>query len=263
MDSLWAPIIAAITAVVVLAIERWIHHRATIRELRRRALEEWLGTLLEWVDEHRRVEPKEAAKALIHDYQRLSNRQLLELRFKRRDRYVAWWMHMMLLSLVDKGFHEDASAHFDVVTQEIGEVLLRWHHGELRSSDFAIPYALRNEASKSVRDVGEVATELNLTNFVDPKRTNWRGRLTILNLIADPESGKRLLPVVGPYVGWAALMQSFLLTLPRGARLGLGYTKQRVRLSWSEFRLARSEIRLTKMQRRLNKLKALQRRSKK
>lgn len=232
--------IAAVTALVVLAIERWMDRAATNRELRRRALEEWLSSLAAWVDGHRDDAHDQAAKSLMQDYQQLTNRQILELRFKRRDRYVAWWMHEMVLALLDTDSPQTRGAHREQVLRNTGEALLKWHHGTLKRRDFEIPYALRLEARKQDRSPPEMAADLQLSQYVNPQRMTRRREWHIAKLMSDPETGRPLTEQLRSFVG------------QKNARRGLSLVV--LRLTWTRLRLRLLELRHRQAKRRLTKL---------
>lgn len=254
VDNAQAAAIAAVTALVVLAIERWMDRASTQRELRRRALEEWLSALAAWVDGHRNDTHDQAAKSLMQEYQQLTNRQILELRLKRRDRYVAWWMHEMALALNDKNHQQTREEHRDQVLQDAGEALLRWHHGELKRRDFEIPYALRLEARKRDRSLPDVAADLHLSDYVEPQRMTRRHEWHIAKLMGNPKTGTPLMTQLRAFVGQKNALGGLSLVA-----LGLMWTKLRLRflelgLSRKGLRLRLLNLRLSYKERRLAKL---------
>lgn len=248
MDNALAAVIATVTAIIVLAIERRMDRVATNRELRRKALEEWLSLLTAWVDKHRNDEHNEAAKSLLQDYQQLTNRQVLELSFRRRDRYVAWWMHEMTLALLEKQPPEARTPHRDQVLQDTGENLLRWYHGELKSRDFEIPYAIRKEARGEGQPPQEIAARLGLSLYVEPQRMTRRREWHIAKLVSDPGTGKPLLADMGIFIGKKNAMDGFLLAILKARLMKLHLVLLKLGQSRTAWKLARLNRRFSKLQ---------------
>lgn len=206
-----AAAISALVALLILLIERIASAAANRKDLRRQALEDWLSTLAVWVDDHRQKPAEPTQRKGLDKYHQLTNRHVLELRFKRKDKYVAWWMHEMALIILDPQL--DASESHarlpDNVLRDVGESLLKWHHRELKSRDFQVPYDLMKHARRSHKAVSDIATELGLSGYESPVRLTARREQQIAKLIRSPKTGGPLLDVLGSFVGRRHLIQAF------------------------------------------------------
>ena len=179
-------------------------------------------------------------------YQQLTNRHVLELRFKRKDRYVAWWMHEMALAILKPPTDSSTnkSRRRDFVLLEVGEYLLKWHHNKLRSRDFHIPYALMKEARKGQREVSDVATELGLAGYESPVRLTIEREQQVARLLRSPETGAPVLEALRGFIRRRNLIQGYGFAVASAA---LWRTKAQL----STIRLAFIQRKLDKVERRL------------
>jgi len=207
-DEIRGALIAAVVSILIF----WGSHRlatqAAARERRRKAIEDWYRSLSEWVDKYALPESNPDYR-----YNSLTSRVVLELSLTRKDRYLAWWMHEMAVALImrrQKASHSEASAkncsaELHEILLDTGEALTAWHHGELKGSDFHIPYALRNHARMQEQTVSDFAEEYKLIDFIKPSRKTWSRRWKIWVRMTDPEDGTKVLKALGRFTGLDAI----------------------------------------------------------
>lgn len=116
-------------------------------------IEDWLRKLTEWVDAYASPSSKPQ-----YTYNSLTNREVIELSLQRKERYLARWMHEMAVAIIlrrkdgSKSFESRERSVSDLhdLLRETGEHLLRWHHKELKSSDFHYPIScVQKHAAKT------------------------------------------------------------------------------------------------------------------
>lgn len=160
--------ISAVVSVVIFWSGYALNSAAARRERQRKVIEDWLRTLAEWVDNYARPTSHPEYK-----YNSLTNREVIELSLRRKERYLAWWMHEMAVAILlrrrsaSKSLEltEGSTQDLNDLLRETGEYLLRWHHKELKSSDFHYPYQLRVVARSNDKDPHEYAHSRGLDAY--------------------------------------------------------------------------------------------------
>jgi hypothetical protein len=241
--------VSGVTAAIVSVVIFWLGQRftrqAAQKERQRKVIEDWFRALTKWVDEY-----SSTSATPEYQYHALTSRQIIELSLPRKHRYLAWWMHEMAVAVLhrrkaaSKDWASAGSCRRDLnaLVRETGDHLLAWHHGELRSSDFHIPYKLRSEARKAKIGVTDYAATLSLGDFVSPVRMSWRRSLAFQRLLLDPEKGILI----------AGSLQFFLAKPYR--RVASGHYQLQIQLlrlqrAWKAFQLGRLTRKAKKLER--------------
>lgn len=250
--SLLPASIAAVVAVVVFWLGYWLNRRAARQERQRQVIADWLRTLSGWVDKfgHPNSTPD-------YNYHALTNRGVVELSLKRRNRYLAWWMHEMAVAVIlrrldaTSSWQSRSTCNIDIeaIITATTEPLLAWHHGKLKSTDFHIPYQLRHESRKTNEEVHALAKRLNLGEFVTPTRMNLKRSWQFQRLLLDPKTGTPVLDVLQQFIGRRYGLIAYL-----NSRLRiLGFIP---RMSYQKILLARAQRKLAHSERRLHEAEA-------
>ncbi|WP_140416665.1 hypothetical protein, partial [Arthrobacter globiformis] len=184
--------IAAIVSVIIFWLGQVLTRNAARKERQRQVIEDWFRTLSKWVDDFRSPSSEPSYR-----YHELTSRQILELSLTRKNRFLAWWMHEMAVAIMAQRMHAtknpDATPSsreaLDLMLTNTGEYLLAWHHGELKSVDFHIPYQLHAQARVAEKDVREYSEGLQLTPFVEPVRMNLKRSWQLQKLLLRPDTG--------------------------------------------------------------------------
>jgi hypothetical protein len=196
--------VSAAIAATVSVLVFWLGNRSTRKaaqkERQRQVVEDWLRTLAKLVDDY-----EDSPQDVEFRYRETTNRQVLELSFSRKNRYLAWWMHEMAVAIMIRGItatknSAPAAADMDRMLASTGDRLLDWHHGELKSSDFHIPYQLHRRARDTDVDVHDYAERLNLTAHVEPTRMTLRRSWQLQKLLLRPETGMPLLNEINEFI---------------------------------------------------------------
>lgn len=232
-ESAAVALITAAVTLIALFIERITSRKASSRELRREGLEEWLAALARWVDDHRNATDKEAAASVSKMSQQLTNRHVNELRFMRRDRFVAWWMHEMVTALVSDQTQPQTRGHRDIVLRDTGEALVAWHHKKLKSIDFFIPYGLRAASRNLNKPVDVIAEELQLPEHIQPVRMTQKRQWRLAQLLSEPHTGRPIKLTLGPFVG----LRSYVLGVSITQFKLMGFKTKYLLASGKRFRL--------------------------
>nr|WP_015061954.1 hypothetical protein [Arthrobacter sp. J3.40]AFK89331.1 hypothetical protein [Arthrobacter sp. J3.40] len=246
--------ISAAVSVFIFWAGYSLNSAAARRERQRKVIEDWLRKLTEWVDAYASPSSKPQ-----YTYNSLTNREVIELSLQRKERYLAWWMHEMAVAIIlrrkngSKNFEarEGTSTDLHELLRETGEHLLKWHHKELRSSDFHYPYQLRAEARRKDEDPYEYSRSLGLDAYLKPARMNIVRRWRFFKLLAEPASGTAVFDTLGPFLKRRYVVIALLLVIPKAGinRVRLG--KAVATMSVLKWRLARTERRLAEVSRRL------------
>lgn len=235
------PVSAAIAAAVSVLIF-WLGNRSTRgaaqKERQRQVVEEWLRNLAKLVDDF-----DDSPQDVQYRYREITNRQVLELSLSRKNRYLAWWMHEMAVAIMIRGITSKknprlASADMDAMLAATGERLLEWHHGELRSSDFHIPFQLHRRARDAKTDVQVFAERLNLTAYITPVRMTLQRSWALQMLMMRPETGTPILDEIAEFIPKRYAVVALPIAL-------LGMALNRLRLIVLRLRLQRLERRET------------------
>lgn len=234
----------ALVAFVVLVIERLMARRDRREELRRRGLESALSSLGRWVDEHRDKTREEASLSLLRNYQSLTNRQILELGFRRRERYVAWWIHEMVMSIYEGPEDPDAEWGRDKVLRATGESLLEWHHGKLSAGDFKIPYALRASARDQGISPEALSETLGISSFLEPKRPSVRKEIEIIRALSRPDVGLDILKSLKRFVSLRRVAVGASLAVFKLFGYLVVYFANKVKLKRNEMKLKKNRERI-------------------
>lgn len=247
--------IAAIVAVVVFWLGYTLNRKAVQRERQRQAIEDWLRTLSKWIDEFGLPDT-----APNYHYHALTNRAVIELSLKRKNRYLAWWMHEFALAIIlrrqaaGKSWASRSTCRSDIeiIYARNAEHLLAWQHGKLKSSDFHMPYKLCAQARKLGLDVTTYARAVHLLDYVSPVRMDLRRSWGYLRLLAHPEFGTPVLDSLQHFTGrkyiLVLLPYLFLLlaiNLVRQVRAFSEVIVRRVQLKYTERRLRRAKARMS------------------
>ena len=245
-DEIRGALIAAVVSILIF----WGSHRlatqAAARERRRKAIEDWYRALSAWVDEYALPESEPDYR-----YNSLTSRVVLELSLTRKDRYLAWWMHEMAVSLImrrqaasqSEKSAKNCSAELHEILLDTGEALTAWHHGKLKGSDFHIPYALRNHARMQKRTVIQFAEEYKLTEFIKPIRRTWSRRWRIWVRMTDPKEGTKIMEALGRFTGLDAAFFGLTVTVARLPLIQLRLLTLRLRHAFLTFKLRLTKIR--------------------
>jgi hypothetical protein len=200
--------VSAAIAAVVSVLVFWLGNRSTRKaaqkERQRQVIEDWFRALSKWVDDYRRPQ-----SSPDYAYHALTSRQIIELSLTRKNRYLAWWMHEMAVAIMLRRkaasrswtSASSCSSDLDKILGQTGESLLAWHHGELKSSDFNIPYKLHLGARREKVDILEYAEELRLSAFVTPVRMNARRSWVLQKLLFTPQSGGPVVDALQQFLG--------------------------------------------------------------
>lgn len=245
--------ISAAVSVVIFWAGYTLNSAAARRERQRKVIEDWLRKLTEWVDAYASPSSKPQ-----YTYNSLTNREVIELSLQRKERYLAWWMHEMAVAIIlrrkdgSKSFESRERSVSDLhdLLRETGEHLLRWHHKELKSSDFHYPYQLRAEARRKDEDPHEYARSLGLDAYLKPVRMNVVRRLRFFKLLAEPASGTAVFDTLGPFLKKRYAVIALLLVIPKAGINGVRLGKALATMSVLKWRLARTEKRLAEVSRR-------------
>jgi hypothetical protein len=236
------PVSAAIAATVSVLVF-WLGNRSTRRaaqkERQRQVVEDWLRTLAKLVDDY-----EDSPQDVEYRYRETTNRQVLELSFSRKNRYLAWWMHEMAVAIMIRGITATkdpapAAADMDRMLATTGDFLLAWHHGELKSSDFHIPYQLHRRARDTKLDVHELAEGLNLTAYVEPVRMTLRRSWKLQKLLVRPETGMPILQEINSFIPKRYAVVALPIALVDKALIPLRLAVLRQRLKWLGKRAAK------------------------
>lgn len=236
--------ISAVISVIIFWAGYALNSAAARRERQRKVIEDWLRTLAEWVDNYARPTSHPDYK-----YNSLTNREVIELSLRRKERYLAWWMHEMAVAIILRRrsasksleLSEGSARDLNDLLRETGEYLLRWHHKELKSSDFHYPYQLRAVARSNDKEPHEYAHSRGLDAYLKPTRMNAVRRLRFLKLLAAPVSGAAVFETLGPFLKKRHAFIALVVVIPKlGVELGALGT----RLFFLKKRLAQAEQRL-------------------
>lgn len=210
--------ISAVVSVIIFWAGYALNSAAARRERQRKVIEDWLRKLTEWVDNY--ASPTSQPE---YKYNSLTNREIIELSLRRKERYLAWWMHEMAVAIILR--RQNANTSFELressksdlheLLRETGEHLLRWHHKELKSSDFHYPYQLRIEARRKDKDPHEYARSLGLDAYQQPARMNVVRRWRFLKLLAEPASGTAAFDTLGPFLKKRHAVIALMVLIPK------------------------------------------------
>lgn len=236
--------ISAVVSVVIFWVGYALNSAAARRERQRKVIEDWLRTLAEWVDNY--ASPTSHPE---YNYNNLTNREVIELSLRRKERYLAWWMHEMAVAIILRRrsasksleMREGSAGDLHDLLRETGEYLLRWHHKELKSSDFHYPYQLRAVARSNDKDPQEYSQSRGLVAYLKPSRMNAVRRLRFLMLLAAPVSGAAVFETLGPFLKKRHAFIALLVVIPK---LGVEVMAWSTKLFFLKKRLARAEQRL-------------------
>lgn len=189
-----------------------------------------------------------------YNYYDLTRRGTIELSLKRKNRYLAWWMHEMAVAIILR--RQDAALNWrsgstcetdlESLLTATTEHLLAWHHGKLKSVDFHIPYRLQFVARKTDVDVHTLAQQNNLEAFVTPTRMNFKKSWQFQRLLLDPKTGSPVLNVLQHFIGRRHASVAYLFSKFRVLGYKLGRASVRISLAQTNLKLNRSERRLRK-----------------
>ncbi|MCC9204971.1 hypothetical protein [Arthrobacter sp. zg-Y769] len=260
MTPLAAPALAApnysaiaISAVVSIAVF-WtgyaLNRAASRRERQRKVIEDWLRELGSWTDKF--ADPSSKPD---YNYNTLTSRHVIELSLQRKHRYLAWWMHEMAVAIINRRkassksieLRQTCADDLNGLLNETGEYLLKWHHKELKSSDFHFPYQLRAKARSMGIQADEYAHSINLDPYLAPVRMDAARKWTFLKLLLDPTQGKKTLAALEGFIGKHYVGIALIVTI--FLRLLYG-----IRLLRAQMNLHRSNRRLNRLKRKLEDL---------
>ncbi|UKA55169.1 hypothetical protein LFT45_04330 [Arthrobacter sp. FW305-BF8] len=209
--------IAAVVSVFIFWLGQVLTRNAARKERQRQVIEDWFRTLSKWVDAFGSpsTEPD-------YNYHELTNRQVLELSLTRKNRYLAWWMHEMAVAVITRRMQvaknpasgPGTRAALDAMLTDTGEHLLAWHHGELKSTDFHIPYQLHIQARNAETDVRGYAEKLRLSPFVEPVRMNFRRSWQLQRLLLRPDTGTPILKEINHFISARYAVVGLLVAVP-------------------------------------------------
>lgn len=246
-----AALIAALVSILVFWGSHRLATRAARRERRRKAIEDWLRSLSDWVDQY-----AELSNTPDYSYNNLTSREIIELSLARKDRFLAWWMHEMAVAIMlrrRKATESWSAQRYCVrdlnnLLRETGTALISWHHGALKSSDFNIPYKLRVNARNEKIDVGQYAKNLKLDDFVVPAKMTLKRRRRVWSLIANPETGASLLNALESFIARNYVYVGLLAAIARVPLIKGKIVVQRFKIRSSTQRLRWMEQQLEELE---------------
>jgi hypothetical protein len=173
-----------------------------------------------------------------YQYNGLTSLVILELNFSRKERYLAWWMHEMAVTLMTRRqkaseslmLAEGCRTDLGIILRDIGLALTAWHHGKLKSKDFHIPYSLRNHARITKQSLEKVALSCGLTAFTEPNRRRWKRKRIIWSHMKDPNKGIQMIDTLGRFTGFDAVL------------FGVAFAFARIRLRQTEQFLLQTKV---------------------
>ena len=235
--------ISAIVSIAVFWAGYGLNRAATRRERQRKVIEDWLRELASWVDKF-----SDPSSKPDYNYNILTSRHVIELSLQRKHRYLAWWMHEMVVAIMRRrraasesiALRQTCSRDLNELLGETGEQLLRWHHKELRSVDFHFPYQLRVKARRLRVPPEKYAHSINLFFYLTPIRMNIYRQLEFLRLLLDPVQGRKTIGALEQFVNRRYIKTTIAISI---------FIQGAIRI-----RLFRSTMRRNRLQRKINRL---------